>query len=141
MEISRGEYVLSDDKSRLDLEVVTGLLRSTYWAADRTQQQVAQSIQNSVCFGIYRGGRQVGFARAVTDCVTFCYLCDVVIDPEHRGSGLGKWVVETMLSHPDLQTTTQCLRTRDAHSLYERFGFVPTEYLRRSTADWTPPAP
>lgn len=140
MDLSRGEYVLSDDKSRLDLEVVTELLRSTYWAATRTREQVAASIQHSVCFGVYCRGQQVGFARAVTDCVTFCYLCDVVIDSGHRGHGLGKWVVEAMLSHPALQTTTQCLRTRDAHSLYERFGFVPTEYLRRSSQDWTPPA-
>ena len=137
MKLFRGDYTLTDDKSVLDLAVVRDLLASTYWAADRTAEQVDKSIQHSVCFGLFHGTRQVGFARAVTDCVTFCYLCDVIVAPEHRGRGLGKWMVECLLAHPDLQTTTQCLRTRDAHTLYEQFGFERTEYLRRSAHDWS----
>jgi GNAT superfamily N-acetyltransferase len=76
----------------------------------------------------------VGFARAVTDQATFTYLCDVIIEPAHRGRGLGKWIVQTLLDHPTCQTTTRCLRTLDAHGLYEQFGFERTEYLRRSAS-------
>ena len=137
MKLSRGEYSLTDDKSDLDLTIIVQLLRSTYWAADRTDAQVQKSMEGSICFGLFHSGMQVGFARAVTDRVTFCYLCDVIVAPEHRGRGLGKWIVECMLAHPDLQTTTQCLRTRDAHALYEPFGFERTEYLRRSAHDWS----
>lgn len=137
MQWLRDEYVLSEDKARLDLNVICALLRDTYWAANRSREAIDKSIQHSVCFGLFHAGKQVGFARAVTDCATFCYLCDVIVAPEHRGRGLGKWIVECMLTHPDLQTTTQCLRTRDAHALYERFGFERTEYMRRSTNDWS----
>jgi GNAT superfamily N-acetyltransferase len=141
MNFEGGEYLLTDDKSRLDLDVVCALLRDTYWAANRSREQIQKSIQHSVCFGLFHAGKQVGFARAVTDYATFCYLCDVIVAPEHRGRGLGKWIVECMLAHPDLQTTTQCLRTRDAHALYERFGFERTEYLRRSLNDWSKQKP
>jgi GNAT superfamily N-acetyltransferase len=139
MNLSRGDYRLTDDRSALDPAVVFQLLRSTYWAADRTAEQVAKSMEHSICFGLFHGETQVGFARAVSDRVTFCYLCDVIVALEHRGLGLGKWIVACMLDHPDLQTTTQCLRTRDAHALYEPFGFERTEYLRRSSHDWSTP--
>lgn len=137
MNFDRGDYLLSDDKSKLDLNVICSLLQGTYWAQSRSRDQIEKSLQHSVCFGLFHGGRQVGFARAVTDCATYCYLCDVIVAPDHRGHGLGKWIVECMLAHPDLQTTTQCLRTRDAHGLYERFGFERTEYMRRSINDWS----
>jgi len=133
----RGEYLLTDDAARLDLDVVCALLKTTYWAAERSRESTARAIQNSVCFGLFRAGQQVGFARAVTDHAVFTYLCDVIVAPEHRGHGLGKWIVEIMLAHPELQTNTQCLRTRDAHTLYERFGFERTEFLRRSRNDWS----
>lgn len=137
MDWQRDGYLISDDKARLDLGVICALLGTTYWAADRPREVTEKSIHHSVCLGLYHGGKQVGFARAVSDHSTFTYLCDVIVAPEHRGRGLGKWLVETLLAHPELQTTTQCLRTRDAHSLYERHGFERTEYLRRSTNDWS----
>ena len=137
MQISRDGYVLSDDKSRLDLKAVCELLHATYWAKDRSRESIGKSIEHSVCFGLFHDGRQVGFARAVTDHTTFTWICDVVIAPEHRGRGLGKWMVECMLQHPELQTTTHVLRTKDAHTLYEQFGFKRTEYLRRSLKDWS----
>jgi GNAT superfamily N-acetyltransferase len=132
-----GEYLVTDDRARLDLDVVATLLQETYWAKGRLREQIAKSIQHSVCFGLFAGGQQIGFARAVTDHSTFTYFCDVIVAAGHRRRGLGKWIVEVMLSHPELQTTTHCLRTRDAHQLYERFGFERTEYLRRSTNDWS----
>jgi GNAT superfamily N-acetyltransferase len=137
MDWQRGEYVLTDDKARLDFDVVCALLNATYWAADRPRDSIEKSIQHSICFGLFRGKDQVGFTRAVTDHATFAWICDVVIAEEHRGQGLGKWMFECVLTHPDLQTATLVLRTRDAHSLYERFGFERTEYLRRSVSDWS----
>jgi ribosomal protein S18 acetylase RimI-like enzyme len=131
-EWTNGEYSLSDDKQRLDLEVICDLLGTSYWAMNRSRAQIEQSIRHSVCLGLFHRGKQAGFARAVTDRATFTYLCDVIIAPAHRGQGLGKWLVQKLLEHPHCQTTTQCLRTVDAHGLYERFGFERTEYLRRS---------
>ena len=137
MNLKRDGYELSDEKDRLQLDAIRALLDTTYWAADRSRELTEKSIQHSFCLGLFHAGKQVGFARAVTDYATFAYLCDVIVAPEHRGRGLGKWMVEVLIAHPDVQTTTQCLRTRDAHSLYERHGFERTEYLRRSKSDWS----
>jgi GNAT superfamily N-acetyltransferase len=137
MTFSRDDYVLTDDPSALDLDVICSLLHSTYWAAERPRDLIRKSIQRSLCFGLLHSGSQVGFARAVTDYATFAYICDVIVAPEHRGCGLGKWIIECMIDHPELKATTQVLRTRDAHTLYERFGFERTEFLRRSANDWS----
>jgi GNAT superfamily N-acetyltransferase len=137
MEWKRGDYVCTDDKARLDMNVICELLQATYWAADRSRELIEKSVQHSVCFGLFHHHQQVGLARVITDYATFAYLGDVIVAAEHRGQGLGKWFVECILTHPSMQTATQCLRTRDAHSLYERFGFERTEYLRRSRNDWS----
>jgi ribosomal protein S18 acetylase RimI-like enzyme len=134
-------YELSDDKSRLDRAAICQWLQATYWAASRSRELIEKSIEESLCFGMFCAGAQVGFARAVTDHSTFAYICDVIIAPEHRGRGLGKWMMERVINHPTLQSCTLCLRTRDAHTLYERFGFERTEYLRRSTKDWSKDVP
>ena len=131
MDWTHGEYQLSDDKHRLDLEAIHRLLSETYWAADRPLNVMEKAIENSLCVGLYHGGRLVGFARAVTDYATFTWVCDVIVHSEHRGNGLGKWMVERLIEHPLLQTRSQVLATRDAHALYERFGFKPAEYLKR----------
>jgi GNAT superfamily N-acetyltransferase len=131
MEWKNGGYLLSDDQQRLDLDSVCRLLSDTYWAAGRPREIMARAIENSVCVGLYHSGEQVGFARGVTDGVTFTWICDVIIDAAHRGHGLGKWMVQTLLEHPRVQTRAQVLATRDAHGLYERYGFQRTEYMRR----------
>jgi GNAT superfamily N-acetyltransferase len=136
VELRRDNYVLTDDPKRLDLAAVCALLRATYWAADRSAEVIAKAVANSVCLNVWQEDKQVGFARAVTDHSTFTWICDVVVSPDHRGRGLGKWLVESLLAHPELQTITHVLRTADAHSLYERYGFERTEYLRRSKDDW-----
>lgn len=109
----------------LDLEVVHGFLRRSYWAAGVPENVVRRSIENSLCFGVYRGEEQAGFARVVTDRATFAYLADVFVLEEHRGRGIGKWLVEVILSHPDLQGLRRwMLATRDAHDLYRRYAFA-----------------
>ena len=131
MQWTRDDYTLSDDRQRIDLDAVCSLLQSTYWADKRPREAIRKSIEHSLCFGLFYEGAQVGFARAVTDYATFAWICDVIIAPEHRGDGLGKWLVECVIAHPDLEDCTQLLRTRDAHTLYERFGFSRSQCMRR----------
>src|SRR4030081_501918 len=121
-----GDYVISTDSSRLDVELIHDFLSKTaYWAIGRTLQVVERSIENSLPFGIYKGDVQVGFARVVTDYATFAWIADVFVLPEYRGRGLSKWLMEVMLAHPRLQGFRRwVLSTKDAHGLYERFGFI-----------------
>jgi GNAT superfamily N-acetyltransferase len=123
----RGDYLISTDRSRLDIELVHNFLsKTTYWAVGRTRDVVQRSIENSLSFGVYKENDQVGFARVVTDYATFAWIADVFVLPEHRGHGLSKWLMEVMLSHPQLQGFRRwVLATKDAHTLYERFGFIP----------------
>lgn len=127
MEWQRDDYRVSDDRSRLDLDVIHGFMAGeSYWAAGIPRPVMARAMAHSLCFGLFAGERQVGFARVVTDRATFGYLCDVFVVAAHRGTGLGKWLVQCVLSHPDLQGLRRlCLLTRDAHALYEPFGFRP----------------
>jgi GNAT superfamily N-acetyltransferase len=124
VEYQRDGYLISTDKARLDLSLIHDFLsHSTYWAEGRPLAVVQKSIEHSLCFGIYAGAEQVGFARVVTDRATFAWLCDVFVVEAHRGRGLGKWLVECIVAHPDLQTLrTFLLSTRDAHGLYRRYG-------------------
>ena len=123
----RGEYLISTDRSRLDLHAIHAYLsEEAYWSPGVSRQVVERSIEHSLNFGLYRGDDQAGFARVVTDNATFAWLADVFVLPEHRGAGLGKWLVETAVSHPDLRGIRRwILATWDAHELYARFGFRP----------------
>jgi GNAT superfamily N-acetyltransferase len=120
-------YEISTDPERLDLDVIHGFLVDAYWSPGVTRDVVERSIAGSLCFGLYApGGGQAGFARAVTDRATFAWIADVFVLSEHRGRGLGVWLMETMLAHPDLQGLRRViLATADAHGLYARFGFEP----------------
>jgi GNAT superfamily N-acetyltransferase len=121
----RDGYLISTNASMLDLEVIRGYLSRSYWAAGVPEDVVRRSIENSLCFGVYRGEEQAGFARVVTDRATFAYLADVFVLEEHRRQGIGKWLVEVILSHPELQGLRRwMLATRDAHDLYRRYAFT-----------------
>jgi GNAT superfamily N-acetyltransferase len=137
----RDGYLISTDVSMLDLEVVHGYLSGSYWAEGVPEDVVRRSIENSLCFGVYRGEEQAGFARVVTDRATFAYLADVFVLEEHRGQGIGKWLVEVILSHPDLQGLRRwMLATRDAHDLYRRYAFTelarPGIFMERKDASY-----
>jgi ribosomal protein S18 acetylase RimI-like enzyme len=121
-------YELTDDAARLDLERICELLRDTYWAGARSRERVARSLRHSLCFGVFHGGRQVGLARVLTDHGATSYLCDVVIDPEHRSRGLGGWLMRAILEHPAVAGTRMLLVTRDAQDFYRRFGFETHPY-------------
>jgi GNAT superfamily N-acetyltransferase len=132
--------MVSTDADRLDLDVVHGYLSRSYWAEGIPRAVVARSIAGSLCFGLYEGPAQVGFARAVTDGATFAYLADVFVLESHRGQGLGVWLMECVMEHPDLQGLRRwSLVTRDAHPLYRRFGFAglaaPERYMEKVQAD------
>ena len=125
-EWKRGEYTISSDPKRLDLGVVHGFLTTSYWAQGISEELVRRSIEHSLCFGVYHDETQVGFARVITDRATFAYLADVFIIEQHRGHGLGKWLIETIVSHPELSGLRRwILVTRDAHDLYRKCGFMP----------------
>ena len=124
IEVRRGDLILSTDRSRIDIDAVFVMLRASHWGGAVTRDILDRSVENSVCVGVYRGGEQLAFARAVTDLATYAYLTDVIVAPNVRGSGLGSWMVETFLTHPDLQGLRRItLLTRDAQRLYEKFGF------------------
>jgi GNAT superfamily N-acetyltransferase len=121
----RGEFLISTDRARLDLDVIHNFLTNCYWAKGIPREVVARSIEHSLCFGVYDGsGRQVGFARVVSDFATFAYLGDVFVLESHRGNGLSKWLMECVIQHPAVQGLRRwVLLTRDAHGLYSQFGF------------------
>jgi GNAT superfamily N-acetyltransferase len=122
----RDLYSISCDRDKLDLGVVHGFLSTSYWSPGLPIEVLRRAIAGSLCFGLYHGNAQVGFARVVTDKATFAYLCDVFVLEEHRGKKLGRWLMESVASHPDLQGLRRfVLVTRDAHGLYEQFGFRP----------------
>jgi GNAT superfamily N-acetyltransferase len=124
-EWQRGEFTISTDRDRLQIVAIHKFLsEQSYWARNRTKEQTITAIKNSLPFGVYKGENQIGFARVVTDYATFAYLGDVYILEEFRGQGLSKWLMETIINHPELQGFRRwVLATRDAHTLYEKFGF------------------
>lgn len=126
MLVSKGEYEIDDDPGRLDLDVVHGFVAGSYWAEGVPRDVVERSVANSLGLGLYHGGSQVGFTRAVTDRATFAWVCDVFVLPRHRGRGLGHWMIETLLEHPDLAGLRRfMLATADAHQVYADRGFTP----------------
>lgn len=128
VEWRRGEYSISTDPSRLDRTAIREFLASSYWSPEIPQEVVDRAIEGSLSFGLYLDGRQIGFARAITDRATFAYVADVYVLEEHRGRGLALWLMETVLAHPELQGLRRwMLITRDAHALYRKVGFVDAQ--------------
>ncbi len=122
----RGRHRITSDPAQVDIDVVHAFLTTSYWASGITRERVARSVAGSIPFALFEDDAQIGFARVISDEATYAYLADVFILPDHRGRGLGRWLVETLLTHPDLQGLRRwSLATRDAHQLYESYGFVP----------------
>jgi GNAT superfamily N-acetyltransferase len=129
----RGEgWEISCDPGRLDLDVIHGFLARAYWSEGIPREVVARAVANSLCFGVFVGARQVGFARAVSDRATYAYVADVFMDEEFRGRGLSQRLMEAVLAHPELQGLRRWgLVTHDAQGLYQRFGFTPVAHPER----------
>ena len=125
LERSRDDCTVTTDRRRVPVESALALLQTTYWAREMPRETLARAMDHSICFGVLRGSELVGFARVVTDRATFAYLTDVVIAPEARGLGLGRWMTECILSHPDVQGLRRfSLLTRDSQDFYASLGFA-----------------
>jgi GNAT superfamily N-acetyltransferase len=133
VEHRRGEFLISTDPARLDLDVIHNFLTNCYWARGIPREVVERSIEQALCFGIYHGsGAQVGFARVISDFATIAYVGDVFVLESHRGRGLSKWLMECITQHPALQNLRRwILTTRDAHGLYAQVGFAPVKSPER----------
>ena len=125
-------YIVSTDKSKLNIDVIHSFLTTSYWAKGIPFTIVEQCIENSLCFGAYHNEDQIGFARIVSDFSTFAYLADVFVLEDYRGKGVGKLIMNEIMAHPQLQGLRRfMLATRDAHGLYEKYGFVVTKNPER----------
>lgn len=124
--LSKG-YIISNDKRHIDFDRLYQYLENeSYWAKGVTVDRLKRAVENSLCFVILKQEEFAGFARVVTDKATFAYICDVFVLDEHRRLGLSKWLMQTILQHPELQGLRRwSLATSDAHGLYKQFGFVP----------------
>jgi GNAT superfamily N-acetyltransferase len=137
MKWRKGEFEISTEKKKLDVEMIHKFLSErSYWATGRSIETIERSIRNSLCFGIYQGTRQVGFARVITDYATFAWIADVFVLEEMRGHGLAKWLMDILMAHPKLQKFRRwVLATKDAHELYRRYGFMelkkPERWMER----------
>ena len=133
MEWQSGEFIISTDRKLLQIEAIHRFLsEESYWAKERTKEQTEMAIKNSLPFGVYKGKNLIGFARVITDFATFAFLGDVFILEEFRGQGLSKWLMEVIINHPDLQGFRRwILATKDAHLLYEKFGFAAPKFPER----------
>jgi len=133
VDVTFGEFNISTDHSRLDVDAIHRFLSTdSYWAQNRTREQTERAIENSICFGAYSDERLVGFGRVVSDYATFAYVGDVFVIEEFRGRGLARLLMEAMLAHPDLQNLRRwVLATRDAHAVYSRHGFVQLAHPER----------
>jgi GNAT superfamily N-acetyltransferase len=126
-----GDYILTDEKSGISPQAVKYLLDGSYWAPDRPLELIEKTIENSICVGAFANGELIGFARVVTDKAVFAWIADVIVAEAHRGKGLGKEIVSFIQAHPDVPEHSQLLRTRDAHGLYEKYGFKRSEVMSK----------
>jgi len=123
MEWTRNEFLITDDNDAVDLDYMATALNTTYWAEHRPYDVVEESVRNSVVLTLLDGDRAIGFSRIVGDGATFAWICDIYVDPTYRGRGLGVWLVECTASHPFNQVSLSMLATKDAFTLYKKFGY------------------
>lgn len=139
-ELNKDQYFISTDKTKLNKAVIHKFLSDSYWAKGISLSLIEKTIENSICFGVYKNIEQVGYARVITDYTTFGYIADVFIVEAHRKIGLSKWLMSAILDHPELQGFRRwMLATKDAHSLYEKFGFTslknPAQFMELHNKD------
>lgn len=132
MTIAKNQFTITTEKEKFDVEFIHSFLTHSYWAEGISKEVIKRSIEGALCFGLFENDKQIGFARMITDKATFAYLADVFIIEEYRGRGLSKWLMEVIMSHPSLQGLRRMmLATKDAHGLYEKFGFTALNNVDR----------
>jgi GNAT superfamily N-acetyltransferase len=133
-EWTNGEFTLTDDPERVDIDAVERMLRKSYWASKRERRVIEKSFASSFVLSLFHGVEMIAMARVVSDFCTFAWICDVFVEEDFRGRGLSKWMMEVLLSHDAFATSTRwCLATHDAHELYRRFGFIDAQKGRWMT--------
>ena len=135
MEWAHEVFTLTDNPDRVNLDRTYELLQATYWGVRRPQDVVKSMVEHSLPFVLLLDAEQVGFGRAVSDYTVFTWVADIVIDPAHRGKGLGKWMMSCIRQHPAIKHTQMVLQTRDAHALYEKYGFSRNMALMSTKVD------
>ncbi len=135
MEWRKEQFLLTDQRERVNLIRTHQLLEATYWGLRRPMNVVEAFVKTSLCFTLLCEDNQIGFGRTVTDKVAFSWIADIVIQPEYRGLGLGKWMMDCIVSHSDVVNTQKALQTRDAHAYYEKFGFSRNPALMSTEVD------
>ncbi len=124
-EYRKDDFVMSTDPSRLNVDTIHGYLKRSWWTPGIARETVERSLRASLCFGIYHGDRQIGFARVISDFATYAYICDDFILEEYQGRGLGRWLMESILGHPDLQGLRRWMLIAEDPRIYSKFGFKP----------------
>lgn len=138
-EVHRERFTISTDPARLNIDTICEFLKRSYWANTRPRSATERALQNSLVFGVYEGQKQIGLARVISDHSIFAYLCDVFIDENYRAHGLGKWLMQTVMEHPELKDVRRwLLATSDAHGLYKQFGFNTIEDPERWMQNFRP---
>ena len=139
-EYKRDQFTVTSDPSKLDIDAIYDFLSHCYWSEGVPREIVERAIKHSICFGLFEDTQQIGFARVISDRATYAYLCDVYVLDSYRGKGLGTWMMSCVMKHPELQGLRRfTLLTRDAHGLYQKFGFAaaknPSRYMEIHVAD------
>ena len=132
----RGDFLITSDQNRVDIDALHAMLSQTYWAKDRSRDAVAKSVENSLSFSVFKGDEQVGFVRAITDGITYAVILDMIIREDFRGQGLGKWLVQCIDEHPEIVPLRQVLWTVDADDFYRQGGFEEMSKLKFMARSW-----
>ena len=132
----RGDFLITSDQNRVDIDALHAMLSQTYWAKDRSRDAVAKSVENSLSFSVFKGDEQVGFVRAITDGITYAVILDMIIREDFRGQGLGKWLVQCIGEHPEVVPLRQVLWTVDADDFYRQSGFREMSKLKFMARSW-----
>jgi len=136
MDWERGDFLITSDQNRVDIDALHAMLSQTYWAKDRSRDAVAKSVENSLSFSVFKGDEQIGFVRAITDGITYAVILDMIIREDFRGQGLGKWLVQCIDEHPEIVPLRQVLWTVDADDFYRQGGFEEMSKLKFMARSW-----
>ena len=136
MHWERDEFTISSEKGKVDIDALHDMLSRTYWAKDRSREEIEKTVANSLCFSLFKGDEQVGFTRVLTDGVAYAVILDMVIREDFRGRGLGKWMLQCLVEHPQVVPLRQVLWTSDADGFYQKLGFEEMTMLKFMARSW-----
>ena len=136
MDWQKENFTISSEHERVDIDALHDMLRRSYWAKDRTREEVEKTISNSICFSLFKDEEQIGFARVLTDRVAYAVILDMIIREDFRGRGLGKWLMGCIFEHPEITPLSQVLWTSDADNFYKKLGFQQMSTLKFMARSW-----